>query len=156
MIRLEKVTIKDRELLWNINQKYLHEMTNFNHDPMDENGNYHYGYFDEYFKDPKRIAYLIYNDEIVVGFAFICPYSNINENPDYTLAEFTIFPSFRRNHFALDTMRLIFNKHPGLWEIKFNENNIPAKSLWMTISAPFCPKVTHLNEVETVLSFKVL
>ena len=49
MITLVRVTQKDRDLLWNINQKYLYEMTNFYNDPMDEKGNYHYGYFDDYF-----------------------------------------------------------------------------------------------------------
>ncbi len=44
----------NKAVLWNINQKYLYEMTNFYDDPMDENGNYHYGHFDEYFTDPKR------------------------------------------------------------------------------------------------------
>ena len=54
MIRLQMVQPKDRNLLWNINQKYLYEMTKFYDDPMDEEGNYHYGHFDEYFTDPKR------------------------------------------------------------------------------------------------------
>ena len=39
MITLQTVQEKDREFLWNINQKYLYEMTNFYDDPMDEQGN---------------------------------------------------------------------------------------------------------------------
>ena len=39
MIRLQNVQPKDRDLLWNINQKYLYEMTNYYDDPMDEEGN---------------------------------------------------------------------------------------------------------------------
>lgn len=38
MIELRKVQEKERDLLWNINQKYLYEMTNFYDDPMNENG----------------------------------------------------------------------------------------------------------------------
>ena len=68
MIELRKVKTEDRDLLWNINQKYLYEMTNFYDDPMDEDGNYHYGYFDEYFTDPKRTAYFLYHDDTLVGF----------------------------------------------------------------------------------------
>ena len=49
MLRLQTVQAKDRDLLWNINQKYLYEMTSYYDDPMDENGNYHYGHFDDYF-----------------------------------------------------------------------------------------------------------
>ena len=96
MIRLHTVQEQDRELLWNINQKYLYEMTNFYDDPMDQNGNYGYGHFDEYFTDPRRTAYFLYDEETLVGFAMLCPYSNLNLDPDYTMAEFTIFPAFRR------------------------------------------------------------
>ena len=113
MLRLQNVQKKDRDLLWNINQKYLYEMTNFYDDPMDAIGNYHYGYFDEYFSDPMRVAYFIFNDDLLVGFAMICPYSNIDQNPDYTMAEFTIFPAYRRKHFAIDAVEMILDKH---WE----------------------------------------
>ena len=154
MLRLQNVQEKDRELLWNINQKYLYEMTNFYDDPMDENGNYHYGHFDEYFSDPERVAYFIYNDDVLTGFAMLCPYSNINQDPDYTMAEFTIFPSFRRKHLALDAARMILDRHPGKWEIKYNEKNSGAGKLWNMVAAPYEPEVYHLNEEETVLSFK--
>ncbi len=153
MIRLQTIQAKDRDLLWNINQKYLYEMTKFYDDSMDENGNYHYGHFDDYFSDPKRVAYFIYNDDTLIGFAMLCPYSNISQNPDYTMAEFTIFPSYRRKHFALDTAKMILEKHPGKWEIKYNEKNDGAKRLWNAVTAPYEPELHHLNEEETVLVF---
>ena len=49
MLKLIPVDDSKKELLWNINQKYLYEMTLFYPDEMDERGNLHYGYFDEYF-----------------------------------------------------------------------------------------------------------
>ena len=153
MLRLQTVHEKDRDLLRNINQKYLYEMTRYYDDPMDENGNYHYGHFDDYFTDPKRVAYFIYNDDVLTGFAMLCPYSNIDQDPDYTMAEFTIFPSFRRKHFALDAAALILAKHPGKWEIKYNVKNEGAMKLWNTVAAPYRPEVYHLNEEENVLSF---
>lgn len=155
MLRLQTVQIKDRDLLWNINQKYLYEMTNFYDDPMDENGNYHYGHFDDYFSDPVRVAYFIYDDDVLVGFAMICPYSNIEQNPDYTMAEFTVFPAYRRKHIAIDAVEMILDKHPGKWEIKYNEKNSGAKKLWNTVVAPYGPEVHHLNAEETVLAFEV-
>ena len=155
MIRLQTVGKKDKDLLWNINQKYLYEMTNFYDDPMDENGNFHYGHFDEYFTDPKRKAYFIYSDDKLVGFAMLNPYSNIDQNPDFTMAEFTIFPQYRRRHVALDAAKLILNQHPGKWEIKYNEKNNGAKKLWNKLAEPYAPKTHQLNEEETVLNFTV-
>ena len=38
MIRIVPVKAEEKGLLWNINQKYLYEMTNFYPDEMDENG----------------------------------------------------------------------------------------------------------------------
>jgi len=154
MIRLQAVRKEDRDLLWNINQKYLYEMTMYYPDPMDENGNYHYGHFDEYFTDPRREAFFLCNDSTMVGFAMLCPYSNIGKNPDYTMAEFTIFPTFRRRHYALDAANLLLTNHPGQWEIKYNEKNTKAKKLWTTVTAFYHPAVRHLNEVETVFEFE--
>ena len=154
MIQLKPVRPDDRTLLWNINQKYLYEMTNFYDDPMDEEGNYRYGHFDEYFSDPKRQAYFIYNDESLIGFAMLCPYSYIEQDPDYTMAEFTIFPAFRKRHFALDAANLILTSHSGSWEIKYNEKNTAAKRLWNKAAAPYNPETVHLNEEETVLLFR--
>ena len=155
MITLQPVQPHQRELLWNINQKYLYEMTNFYDDPMDECGNYHYGHFEEYFTDPRREALFIVNGQTPVGFAFICPYSNIGQEPDYTMAEFTIFPAYRRKHFAREAAAAIITARPGKWEIKFNEKNLPAKRLWTAVTEAYGPKVHHLNDVETVLVFEV-
>lgn len=49
MLRLKQLKENEKELLRNINQKYLYEMTRFYPDEMDEQGNYSYGYFDAYF-----------------------------------------------------------------------------------------------------------
>jgi len=153
MISLKPVRSEDHDLLWNINQKYLYEMTNYYPDPMDENGNFHYGHFEEYFTDPNRKAFFIYDDETMIGFVMICPYSNIGHHPDYTMAEFTIFPSFRRNHYAMKTAEKLLSDFPGNWEIKYNEKNTGAKKLWTMVTAPYRPVIHNLNEEETVFEF---
>ncbi len=155
MIELVKVQARDRELLWNINQKYLYEMTNFYNDKMDEAGNYHYGHFEEYFTDPRREALLIRHEGTLIGFAMIIPYSYFDETPDHVMAEFTVFPAFRKRHLAEETVRSIFSLYPGRWEIKYNENNAPAKALWEKVTAAYCPVRRSYSAVETVLCFKV-
>lgn len=155
MIKLIDIKPEDRELFWNIHQKYLYEMTNFYDDEMDEVGNYHYGYFDKYFTEPKRKAMFIYFDKHLAGFAMINPYSYIDEKPDYVLAEFTIFPAYRKKHIAKEAVEMIFDRYKGAWEVKYNEANIPARNLWNKVCAKYGPRKIHLNESETVLSFSV-
>ena len=153
MIRLQEVKAENRKLLWNINQKYLYEMTKYYPDNMDEQGNYHYGYFDAYFTDAERKAFFIYDDEIMVGFVMLNPYSAIGHHPDYTIAEFTIFPSYRRNHYAINAVNLILSSYHGKWEIKYNEKNVGAKKLWTMVTEQYSPVMHHINEEETVLEF---
>jgi hypothetical protein len=50
---------------------------------------------------------------------------------------------------------MILARHPGKWEIKYNEKNSRAKKLLNIVAAPFKPEAHHLNEEETVLSFEV-
>ena len=96
---IESIDIKsdDRELFLNIHQKYLYEMTNYYDDEFNESGNHHYGYFDAYFTEPKRKAQFIYFNKHLAGFVMINPYSYLDENLDYALAEFAIFPIYRKN-----------------------------------------------------------
>lgn len=153
MIELIDIKEEDRKLFWNIHQKYLYEMTNYYDDKMDECGNYQYGYFDAIFTEEKREAYFIYYNGNLTGFAMINPYSYIEESPDYVMAEFTVFPIYRKHHIASKAVELIFEKHVGSWEIKYNEKNTPAKELWNKICAKYKPRKIHLNEFERVLSF---
>ena len=152
---MELVTVRpeDRELLWNLNQKYLYEMTNFYDDELDEKGNLHYGHFEEYFTDPKRKAYFMLEGKDLVGFSMIHPYSNIGGKPDHVLAEFTVFPMYRRKHLAVKAAKEILGRFGGSWEIKYNEKNTAAKSLWNKVTEGYGPARVSLNDTETVLVF---
>ena len=154
MIELREVKTEDRDLLWNINQKYLYEMTNFYDDEMDAAGNYHYGHFEEYFTDTERKALFLYDGDTLVGFAMVVPYSNIGGSPNHVMAEFTVFPHYRRKGIATKAARAIFARFPGNWEIKYNEKNAAAKGLWTRVTAGYLPEKVRLNEIETVLVFR--
>ncbi len=155
MIELIQAGEEQRELLWNINQKYLYEMTNFYADELDEAGVLHYGHFESYFTDPAREALLLYADGILVGFAMLCPYSQLEEPVDYVMAEFTVFPMYRRRGLALEAAQRILEVRPGRWEIKYNEKNAAAKALWTKLTTPYGPRKTRFSDVETVLQFTI-
>ena len=139
MINLKQVTVNDKNLLWNVLQKYLYEMTQFYPDDvMDEQGNYSYKYFDAYFTEPNRKAYFIYLDDDFIGFAMINSNSYIDQHPDYVLAEYTIFPGYRGlGNFAFNAAQEIFWELPGKWELKFLETNEVAKrGVFLSFQSP--------------------
>ncbi len=152
-LKLTEVNESHRSLLWNIFQKYFYEMTNYYDNNLDSQGNYEYPYFDRYFTEPARKAFLIYDHETLVGFAMVNPYSCIQEHPDFTLAEFTIFPRYRRKRLGYLAAEQLFYSCKGTWEIKYNERNTGAKTLWNQVTKQFHPIVRRYGESEIVLSF---
>jgi len=152
-MKLATVRKEDRELLWNLTQKYLYEMTKYYNDSFDEKGNLPFRYFDEDFTDPERKVFFLYEEKDLVGFALIHPYSEIDGKPDYVLGEFTVFPMYRRRHLAENAVSLIFEKFGGKWELKYSEKNTAAKALWTKVTEKYKPLETKLNDTETVISF---
>lgn len=129
-------------------------MTNYYNDEMDSDGNYHYEYFDSYFEEPNRKALFIYDDETLIGFAMLNKYSYINKQPNAVLAEFTIFPMYRKKHLGYQAAKLLLNTYKGTWELKYNERNPGAKTLWSKVTKPFHPVAHRYSNDEIVLSFQ--
>ena len=155
MIALKTVECADKDVLWNIFQKYTYEMSAYCGYEMGADGNYIYRYFDAYFEEKNRTAYFIYDDETLIGFAMVNDYSCLDDAIDHAMAEFTVFPNYRGKGFAGKAVQQIFSIHPGRWEIKFSERNRPASSFWRTATVQYKPHVTAFGEYETVLSFRV-
>lgn len=155
MIILKEVQVLDKEKLWNIFQKYFHEMTAYYDMDMDERGNYPYKYFDNYFEEAERTALFIYHDEILIGFAMINNYSCLGNCIDYAIAEFTIFPKYRKRGFGIETIQKIFEKYHGKWEIKYSNKNKSAEVLWLKATKKYKPVVSSYESTESVLSFIV-
>ena len=155
MIRLKLVEQADKTVLWNLLQKYFYEMSACYDLEMDSAGNYAYSYFDAYFEDANRSAYFITDNNALIGFVMINDHSYIHDTIDYAIAEFTIFPKYRRKRYAEEAVRRIFQERRGKWELKFSGHNLPASAFWMKTTAPYRPSVSSFGDTEKVLSFLV-
>ena len=153
MTQLRKAEEKDRQLLFNVFQKFLHEMTAYYDNPLNAEGNYEYGWLDSYFEDPDREAVLIYEEDRLAGFALLNKVSYLNRNPDHVMAEFTVFPHFRRHHTGLRAVRQLFALYPGTWELKYSRKNTGAVKFWNAVTKPYHPVRHRYGTDETVLTF---
>ena len=153
MITLQRVQETDRQRLYHLLQKYLYELTAIYDIELDEKGDYEYPYFEDYFTDSTREAWLIMQEQAVVGFVLLNQHSNIGAKPDHNIAEFCVLPKYRKAHVATQTFELLCRMHPGKWEIKFSKKNAPAARLWTRVTRCYEPSVYHLEDGETVLLF---
>ena len=76
------------------------------------------------------MAFFLYDENnVLVGFAMIHPYSNLGETPDFVLAEFTIFPMYRRKHLAKTAAEMIFDLFEGYSEVRLQFDPITCKNV---------------------------
>lgn len=154
MIELQLVKDSEKELLYNIFQKYLYEMTKYYDDEMDDKGNYLYRYFDNYFVEPTRKALFIIRDSKIVGFMMLNNHSYVNQKPDHVISEFSIFPMYRKKGIAQEAIALAYSQYHGKWELKFSLKNKSAVNFWRKSTESFKPIVYNLEDDEQVLVFQ--
>ena len=153
MISLQKANAENKSLLWDMLQRYLREMSEYYELETDENGCFRYKYFEAYFTEDDRMAYLIYFNRTPAGFALVNPYSYLDADTDHVLAEFCIMPEFRQKSIGIRAAQHILDLHPGRWQIKYSENNPAAKRLWNRLAAQYHSARHSAGEDETILSF---
>lgn len=156
-LALVRVPLQDKHTLWNMLQKYLYEFSRFYYTEMDEQGNYPYRYFDSYFgaPEPGRAAYFIKSGQKTIGFALINRHSETAEEIDYAIAEFCVFPIYRRKHYAREAVKQLFEQFPGKWQMKYHINNLPAAQLWKSAASQYHPVVEKITEAEEALTFLI-
>ena len=155
MFSLIYVKEREREQLWNLLQKYLCELSPYFDLEGDGKGNYPYEHFDEYFSDPTRRAYIIYDGDSVAGFVMLNKVSDFGEDIDHAVAEFFILPKFRRTGLGSDIFLVLRKQFKGQWEIRYHVDNVPAAAFWTKMTSTLEPEVRDFGEKEKVLSFLV-
>lgn len=123
-------------------------------DEMDGTGNYPYRYFDSYFEDASdRKALYIMDGHLIVGFVMINRHSAIGSDIDYAIAEFTVFPAYRKRRCGSKAVSCILAQFPGRWEVKYSLKNGKAAQFWEKATQQFKPKAVDLNGEEQLLLF---
>lgn len=135
----------DEAFVANVFEKYLYEMSPFMDREMDDDGLYALPFVGWYFaanaRENGRSAHLILVDGKRAGFALVnrvSPYDMLDESArpdgyvpsDWSLAEFTVFPTYRGHGIARRAAETLLGGRSGTWELMFDDRNTPAASLW--------------------------
>jgi predicted acetyltransferase len=94
-----------------------------------------YPYFDDYWRDPTRLPYLVEVASEPIGFIFVNRWSPSGRGTDYSVAEFYVRPEWRRHGHGLCAASQVLKKHPGQWELSFSNVNVKAKAFWFAVVA---------------------
>ncbi len=132
-IQLERVNEENRQALWNLLQYMLFETSPSGNNVANTDGSFNYKYFDNYFTDPDRNAYLVKSETgELMGFVMINQYLQ-KVTTGHFIAEFLVLPRFRRKGVGREVARRCFAMHPGNWEVSPADGSESAYWFWKTV-----------------------
>lgn len=131
--QLERVTKSTRQTLWNLLQYMLFEASPSGKNVANEDGSFDYKYFDNYFTDNDRDAYLIKSETgELMGFVMINQYLQ-KVKTGHSIAELLVLPGFRRNGVGREVARRCFVMYPGNWEVGPADGSKSAYKFWKNV-----------------------
>lgn len=138
-VRVRKVEEQDRKLLWNLLQFALYDSTFFMDNEINKEGIFEYKWFNNYFTDADRMAYIIQDEHNnVLGMAMVNYYLKVPHScKAQCIAEFLVLPKYRRHHIGKKVAHAIFDMYAGEWEVQPMENNEGAYKFWEKVIAEY-------------------
>ena len=128
-IELEKVTIKEKEILNNLLEYYQYDFNIFYNDDLNENGRFVFIKTEKYFKQSGNQDFFVVLDEKYAGFILISK-DTIYTNNGSCIEEFWIMPKYRKGMFSFQVLKKLVNIIKGKIEfIVLKENKRWLKSL---------------------------
>ena len=132
-VSLQKVTPTERQTLWNLLQYMIFETSPYGNNEIKSDGTFSYKYFDKYFTDDDRIAFLIRNERNnLLGFVMINQYLQKTES-GHAIAEFMILPRFRRQGIGREVAKQCFSLFSGNWEVQPAPGSETAYKFWKNV-----------------------
>jgi len=134
-ISLEPVKIEEKQILKNLGELYIYELTQ--HTPVDVDSLGLYNGFDDldlYWTDENRHPYFIKVNDMLAGFVLVFDDRQIEEiESNYSIDEFFVMYKYKRQGIGKYCAKCIFEKFKGKWQIWFHPKNEDAKKFWTNL-----------------------
>ncbi|MEV4876404.1 GNAT family N-acetyltransferase [Streptomyces cyaneofuscatus] len=123
-------TADDRPLTERLWLMFRHDMSEFSSVTPGPDGTFRTDRLDAAFADADRVPYLLTADGRPVGLAFVRGL----DGPVRVLNSFFVVRGARRSGIGLRAVRDVLARHPGPWEVAFQDDNAPAVRFWRRVA----------------------
>ncbi len=132
-IEIRKAGIREKPVLRNLMELYRYDSSEFDGEDVGEHGLFVYRYFDHYWTEPGRHAFIVRVSGRLAGFAMVRAIGVDETEPVHQIAEFFIMRKYRRQRIGTTVARRIFDLFPGRWRVAEEEANTPAQMFWRKV-----------------------
>ena len=130
-LEVELATNDTRPIVEHLLQLYIHDLSQFRFSRPDGSGRFnHDERYAVFFSDPDRCAYLFRDESGPVGFGLIRGLSGHRR----LMAGFFVVRGVRRRNVGHVAALEMLRRHPGVWEIPFQEENAGAARFWRVVA----------------------
>lgn len=131
-----RATPRGRAALRRLFPLYVHDLsphTGFYR--MDERGRWRPDLFRDWLRVPTIDPYLIHAGGSLAGFAVVGhkPFPHMSPDRNHKLCEFFVLGSYRRAGIGRAAAALVFDRHPGTWELTVLPTNTGAVAFWRSM-----------------------
>jgi len=134
-ISLEPVKIEEKEILKNLGELYIYELTQ--HTPVDVGDLGLYDDLDDldlYWTEENRYPFFIRVDSKLAGFILVFDGRQMEKiESNYSIDEFFILHKYKQQGIGKHCAKCIFDKFKGKWQIWFHPRNEVAKNFWTNL-----------------------
>lgn len=129
-VTVRPVSAADRPVVERLWLMFRHDMADFQGGLPSPDGTYHSDRLRPVFEDDDWAAYLFLSGDRPVGFAFV----RALPGPARVLNSFFVVRGARRSGTGMAVVREVISRHPGPWEIAFQESNTAAAAFWRRVA----------------------
>ncbi len=133
-VKVEKIANKDKIVLSNLFQLYMHYITKYLHMEVNEHGLFTYDYIDYYWKNENYEPYFIKVDNQIAGFILVDDeFMELKDKKAKDLSEFFVLNWYRRKGVGKKAAFQVFDMHKGKWEVRPVPKSPEAFAFWNSI-----------------------
>ena len=132
-IEIREAGIQEKPVLRNLTELYRYDSSEFDGEDVGEHGLFVYRYFDHYWTEPGRHAFIVRVSGRLAGFAMVRAIGAGEGDPIHQIAEFFIMRKYRRQGVGARVAHRIFDMFPGRWRVAEEEANTPAQAFWRKV-----------------------
>lgn len=134
---------EDRTVVRRLLQFYHYDFSEFDEADVDSHGEFLHRYFDEYWTEPDRKAYLFRVSGAWAGLALV--FTGL----PHDIAEFFVMRKYRRRGVGADAAAQLFTRFPGDWTVRQQLSNPAASTFWRkAIPYPYRETVENSEVVQ--------
>ncbi|MBY8885177.1 GNAT family N-acetyltransferase [Streptomyces sp. PTM05] len=133
-VSVRRATAEDHALVERLWLMFRHDMSEFDGALPDADGRFRQERLEAAFADPGWAPYLLLSDDRPAGLACV----RALDAPTRVLNSFFVVRGARRSGIGLRAVRHVVTRHPGPWEVAFQDVNAGAVAFWRRVATDLC------------------